>query len=751
MPDSEEDSATTHAEQQPPHTSGEASEPKQDAPAESPDSDGKTDQDGGPQPDGDHNEPVQSAAELGASASTRRRLRKAGQDSLGGTWFEAAARFSGPASFGSGQAVGGNVSTAGRDVNTYYFGGSAERHNNPDTGPIAPALLAGIRETYVPGDSYAAAERVLRASRIVIIRGAGGTGKRTSALRLLAELADDDVHELGVSVVLGSPRDVELREGAGYLAEGEAGSVFAYHRMAAWAASLSELNAYLIITVPSSASVGTNVADYFLIEHIPPDRRAVARSHLGAGLMHTDERDRLLERADVQRHLACVVSPGSAAALASTLAFVRGEDIEQDLATFAHVLHRNQARRMLGTERPAAQRDRVDLLYRRAGIIAIGVFAELPYTEAMAAAETLAKAFITLEFPLLSGHGRELFIRWPDILVSEPGISIEETELPIRWGTTAVRHVRFVDPHLHGAVLEEIWEHYDPVRSPLLDWLADLALRAPDEAVRVRAAQVIGRYAIRDFGHVCHRQIAEWASSVNERHREAAATALEAAAAGRYEDVLDLINHWCDGGNQHRQRTAIIALGTRIGDQDPRQTLNQLRRLTQRGSGNSGRSVAEAVRRSLIDLMSGPHLQHVVDALAQWVGDDKDARLSSLARRCVPTLAHVSDNDQHPAFLTALATTPSLRTAAVLLFTKALSDSETKHETWDALERLAVEAAQEPGQINVLGDLLHGLSLQSPIGSGQIIFYLRLWALRNEELLTATGAARADAPTGVEG
>ena len=240
MTDHAEVAATPDAAAESPHPAGAAPEPGRDAPAD----------DTGDAQDGDEaaagsradeeDDLVQSAAELGASASTRRQLRQAGQESLGGTWFEAAARFTGPSSFGSGHAVGGNFSTAGRDVN-YIFGGSAARRPGTGAGPITPALLARIRATHIPGGSYAAAEQALRTTRMVILRGPRGSGKRTSALRLLAELAKDDVHEIGVSTALEPPDDADLREGSGYLAEGDAGSVFAYHRMAAWAVTLSEL------------------------------------------------------------------------------------------------------------------------------------------------------------------------------------------------------------------------------------------------------------------------------------------------------------------------------------------------------------------------------------------------------------------------------------------------------------------------------------------------------------------------------
>ena len=365
--------------------------------------------------------------------------------------------------------------------------------------------------------------------------------------------------------------------------------------------------------------------------------------------------------------------------------------------------------------------------------MSVAVFTGLPYADAVAAAETLAATFIAIEFPRHDDAGRELFIPWSELLAAEPDISIDEADLRGRWGPATTQQLRFRDPELHVAILEEVWEHYSSARSPLLDWLRYLATSQRDEAVRVRAAQVIGRLATRDFDHVCHRVILDWADSINTRAREAAAIALEAAMVSMAPHIWELLSEWCSEGNVHLQRTAVLAFGTTIGEREPSKGLDRLRQVALRGSGRSAELTNEAVRRSVTELFSGPHPQAVLQALRAWV-EDADARLVALARRCVPPLAHMADDSGRPSLLVAVADSPALRADVAALFAAVLKQPKTRKEAWTALEKLVTAAMPHPSLIDALGELLAGLTRLSPIAATQMLFYLRLWARRHPGL-----------------
>jgi hypothetical protein len=675
---------------------------------------------GGPNADAEDT-PVLTAAELTESVRTRRRMRQAGLESLKGTWFGGAARFGGPTSFG------GNA--AARDVNIFY--GQTERSVS-ETGPIDPELLKQLGAEHVRSGSYASALRCLRRNRLVVLFGPDGSGKRTTGLVLLGELAGHDVNALSAETALGSPDNSGLRTGAGYLAELPAAADLRYPRLAAWAAELDRVSAYLVITVPADAAAGSDAAERFVVDHDPPDCREIVLRRLRSDTAHGREAEQLLE--DDGTALACATWPGAAAKLATcVLAIVRDGRPAADLVPLIAATRRQGTRQLLRNDHPRGPRERVELLCRRAVLVSVAVFTELPFADAMAAAEVLADRFIAIEFPDPRDAGREVFVRWREQLDREPGIIIEESEFSGRWGTALTAQLRFLDPELPVAMVQETWEHYDAARTPVLQWLSDLAIRSPDEAVRVRAAQIVGRLAMRDFGHVCHRLILSMANSISPRAREAAATALEAAAAGGGPQVLELLAEWCREGNQHRQRTAILALGTTIGERDPQWTLDKFRQLALRATGRAAQPIGEAVRRSVTELLSGPNQETVVHALRQWARH-ADPRLSGVARRCVPPLAHLTDESGRPILLLALPASPALGSDVAALLAAALAAADTRQETWTALEKLATAAAPYPAMTDSLGRLLADLSHVSALAAHQMVFYLRLWGHRHQNL-----------------
>jgi hypothetical protein len=683
-------------------------------------------------PDGSGDDAAPLTAEaLAGEIRLRRQMRLAGIENLGGPWFSGTTRFGGPASFGGHAAA--------RDVNVYY--GTAER-TALETGPIDPELLSRIDIVHVAGASCAAALQKLGKQRLVVLRGAKSSGKRTTALAMLKGLAGDNLHSVSADQVLGTQAGSGLTEHAGHIAESLVTKELTYTRLAALSADLGRLGAYLVITTPVETVTDADVEERFVVDHEPPDGQEVILSHLRLDAGHADAAERLMRDSSAAD---CATTPGAAAELAAHLlrAVREGLPAEHLHAALAD-MRRDRAWHLLRVDRPDRPRERVELLCRRAALVSIAVFTGLPHADAMAAAESLAARFVAIEFPGVKEEGREIFIPWRDHLRKEPDIIFEEPDLPSPWGSVRVPRVRFTDVELNAAVLEVVWEQYETTRSPLLGWLHELGVSSRDEAIRVRAAQIAGRLAARDFGHVYHRLLVGWANSINKRAWEAAATALEAASATMASHVWELLSQWCDHGNVHQQRIAVLALGTRIGEKRPDEVLDQLRRLALR---NTAQDMGETVRRSVTELFSGPHPGAVLRALRAWT-ESKDPWLRALAARCIPPLAYVTGESEDPFLLRIMAREPAALGDAAATIGAALDDADTRQETWTALEKLTAAIVPSPELTSVLGTLLADLTRLSSTADIQLRFYMRLWAHRHPELRQETGTTTREANYG---
>lgn len=654
-----------------------------------------------------------SAEALAGDVGLRVHMRQAGLASLG-NWF------GGPASFGAGHA-------AGRDLNINYFG--TVRHTASETGPVDPERLRRIGKVHVPGASYSRAKEKLTSSRVVVLRGTDGSGKRTTALHMLGELTGDSIHSVGASQVLGSGDGSGLAESAGHLTDVPETGELTYSRLAALADNLRQLDSYLVITTPAETTTEVDVEDAFIVTHKPPGSEEVVLSHLRQDVDHANVAERLLRESGA---LKCAATPGAAAQLATHLldAAENGRDADSLQPTFAEI-RRQRARYLLRVGSPKQEdRDRAELLYRRATLISLAVFAGLPHADTIAAAESLVSRFTDIEF---SWKRRELFIPWRARLLQEPDITRDDPEFLGPWGPVRAAQVHFTDEELNAIVLETVWQEYESARTPLLEWLHELAVYPRDEAVRVRAAQFAGRLSAGDFGYVCHHLILEWADSAAPRPREAAANALDAVPAALQPHVWQLVSDWCELGNPNLQQAAVLALGTGLHEKRPDEILDRLRGIALRNTGSTARHMGDTVRHSVAELFAGEQYpEAVLRALGAWAADS-DLRLRSLARQCVLPLAYVTGVSKEPVLLRVMAGDPTARESAATAIAAALDEPETRSEAWSALEELARVIIETPELTDTLGMLLFSLVRQSSTGREQARFYVRLWNHRYQK------------------
>ena len=683
-------------------------------------------------------EPAHTPKEIAASIQERSEMRRSGLDSLEGmTFFGGRTSFSGPASM-SGPA-------AGRDVNIYHFGRSAQA--TLSAGKVGLERLSQVREVHVAGATYSKAITLLSEEHLLVLRGADGSGRHTSALHMLTQLVGDHVHVIDAQTVTTIGEENTLNDDCGYVAEISAGEL-SHAYLAALAARLQEQNARLILITSHELPIESEGHSRFVTEHISPDCQEVLRRHIRRDTRRALRAEQILANPQIQAACANIAPAGSAADLAAKILDVTETDNPaEQVIVFLDQIRRQRVRQIIHRSSGENRRARVEALCRGALLISLAVFADMSYVDATAAAEKLADRFITTE---LAGLGREIFLTRREYLLSQMDFAVISGQVNRRWGMAVTERVKFRDPAFRVAIFDELWQEYDRSLLLLLNWLRDLAVTAPSPEVRVRSAQVIGTLAVREFAFFCDQVLLGWAGSANVRAQEAAATVLETVAvAGKMRDQMnELLTEWCHDGSVRLQQTAILAMGTRLSEYALASTLSNLRDLALRSTGKSAESMREAVRRAVSELYSGLDKRQVVLTLATWATSN-DPASRQLARRCMSLLVHFTDPSGRPSLLVACAEHPKLIDpigaiiASLLAKPEAHNETATQRDTWDALEEWVGAADEYLELVDPLAILLRRLQITDSGLARQLRFYLSLWAFRNSvrsrnELLEGT-------------
>ena len=114
---------------------------------------------------------------------------------------------------------GGNIGV----LNITTGSGSADRRGQAP-GPVRSEVLTELVNRYVPPAGYDEFVTRLSSTRLLVLRGAPGTGRTATGLRLLARLADS-VARFGPDTDLRALTTADLEPQSGYLHELSPGSV----------------------------------------------------------------------------------------------------------------------------------------------------------------------------------------------------------------------------------------------------------------------------------------------------------------------------------------------------------------------------------------------------------------------------------------------------------------------------------------------------------------------------------------------
>lgn len=474
----------------------------------------------------------------------------------------------------------------------YYYAG---RVVAPTPGPVRPEMLETVRGRYVEVCGYRDMLAALRERRLLMLGGAPETGRSTTALRLLDELARGDVSRLDAAADLRALGDDDLESGRGYLGElTEGGAAFTENQADRLADLLARCDCYLVL-IATPDHMHSEAFQVYGLECPPPDADELLDRHISAQLTPTDPED-------VQDRLtALATSPKLRAALgpspsvAETVGFARllvaherDELTLEQLEAACGGFVQRQVMEWFGALPRAVRGEAAERAMRLAGFqLALAVFNEMPRSVVAQAGEDLAARLIRTVHPPRN-PGRPLSAD-PDVtLLDASRARTAEGHVRYFFGSVPTGLVCFRDDRYPQAVLSHVWHQHHNMRPPLISWLRELAL-SPESYVRMCAAQAAGMLCWVDFPGTFDDLVEPAARTeppedssepdVSWEYHCFAALALDQASQDdRLRAVIDgILRDWRRRGSHAKRCTAAIALGYELGHRSVETSLDELR------------------------------------------------------------------------------------------------------------------------------------------------------------------------------
>ncbi|WP_322747085.1 MULTISPECIES: ATP-binding protein [unclassified Frankia] len=189
--------------------------------------------------------------------------------------------------------------------------------------------------------------------------------------------------------------------------------------------------------------------------------------------------------------------------------------------------------------------------------------------------------------------------------------------------------VRFRNPAMAGAVLDLVWDEHHLTQTALRHWLTELALvgahGAEPEAVRLRAAQAVGRFATHDFDLIMAELVEPWIRR-NRSGQRAAAWTVEAMIG--YPLITDRawerVQRWSGQGDRWRT-AALLVYATAPGASRTGEALELVRRTAAVPFRQNRQPLAFAME-VVYAVASAGGMEQVFDLLDQWVQEIEQVR-----------------------------------------------------------------------------------------------------------------------------
>jgi hypothetical protein len=572
--------------------------------------------------------------------------------------------------------------------------GAYERRGHAP-GPVRREVIDELTSKYARVPGYENLVTQLSTARLLVLRGAPGTGRTTTGLCLLAELTDNAAR-FSPDTDIRTLTAADLKPHWGYLQELTPGSRITpptADQVDLLREYLSERECYLVLITPHDIRYRDSF-DGCTADCPLPDTGDVFGRAIEYEIGRQPAQEQLLRQiaaeaqpdkatgpqtpAEVQWLIAHLLSTGVAKHSADDLDLLYSKLAVGYVSAWFELLARLPV--------TAAGDEPVRLCAFR---IALAVLNGCPVNVVAEVAEDLAGRILKARSPRRMPD-RPVFARHREDYVANSRASVKAGLLRFADVTIPASLAAYDDGRLPLAVLRQVWAMHN-MRDPLLSWLESLWHdRRP--MVYVRAALTVGLLTSWDFTFTYHERIQPWAKSKEPLSRWIAALAL--TEASRSDEarpaVRAVLEDWCENGKFRYRWTGAVALGYGydLGLQEPEKALKELRKLGCWKDGKlAGAAFAAAAR---LFVLGG--IEPVINTLGHWLDDDRrDVRFLGL--NAVYLLAYMRVSETEDFGLTTSSSALWIRLA--------------NRRRWPLLVALADE---DPSLLDRLADLVWRLT-----------------------------------------
>ncbi|MET9070564.1 hypothetical protein ABZX95_00005 [Streptomyces sp. NPDC004232] len=462
--------------------------------------------------------------------------------------------------------------TLGIDKNEIELVEQAYVHEQPEDGRVRQIDRA-----------RRALKRPLGQHNVLVLTGTEGTGRRTTALRVLLDVGiqDKNIQSLVLDWDRPDTEQIPCTPEHGFILDLSNYRTLPkdfYQGLATYQQDAASANTYLIIlATPETWDAGTAAA-VARLDHVHPPALEIARAHVR--VRNQERLDWLDDDTDLSKLLGSTTSPDAAVRLARIVANPKAEKdrAKEEFENWTDLLNKW-----------FKEHDTSEDLRERALMIAVALLDGGPADILMKAADRL---FSRVRGELPPGGA----LAGPDLDTRLERIHTER----IGDDALSLAHARH---GLDKAVLAHVWKQRPDLRDTLLDWAVDIS--APKSiAVRYtgRIAESVTRLAAGPGGQTVLNIVTQWTALDSAHHRHLAVGVLESMTLHPRIGIT-VRKHLYDWARQKNTTEALAetiadVCGGALGRTYPRVALTRLRLLAARQDQRSSDDCAVVLRRA---------------------------------------------------------------------------------------------------------------------------------------------------------